>query len=82
MAKPKGKNVQFSIAAESKRVVSLGGGEYAYIFDQNSKTHHVKRDSDEMILLCKTVDTALGGKIRAQLENLGWTDVIERMDEE
>lgn len=77
---PPKKQAVFQPSGEINRVVSLGGGTHAYVFDHLGKTHHVKRDSDEMVAVCQTVDEAMNGKIRARLLELGWTDVVERMD--
>jgi hypothetical protein len=61
-------------------VVSLGGGTWAYLFDHLGKTQHLSRNSEEFAVKCKETDEVMNGKITAELENLGWTDVIERMN--
>lgn len=74
-----GKQAPYMANGEIKRIMSLGGGTYAYVFDAHGKTHHVKRGSDEMIQVCRETDEAMNGKVTAQLKDLGWEDVIELM---
>lgn len=71
---------EFQPSGDITRVVSLGQGTFAYVFDQKGKTHHLKRSSDAMAVVCRSTDRALGGKIRERLAEMGWEDVIERMD--
>jgi hypothetical protein len=81
MAGPKlKKNVPFQPSGDTTRVVSLGGGTWAYLFDHLGKTQHLSRNSEEFAVKCKETDEVMNGKITAELENLGWTDVIERMN--
>ena len=82
MVARKGKEAPYQPSGEVNRVVSLGGGTYAYVFDAKGKTHHVKRDSDEMVAVCRETVAAMGGKVSAQLEAMGWTDVLEKMSAE
>jgi hypothetical protein len=35
-----------------------------------------------MIALCKETDVAMGGKISAQLQEMGWDDVLRKMNTE
>jgi hypothetical protein len=80
MAAPKKKNDgTFHPSPDTKRVVSLNKGTWAYVFDGKGKKHHVKRSSELMIIVCKQADTDLNGRITAELEELGWIDVLERM---
>jgi hypothetical protein len=81
MAGPRGnkKQAPFQPSGETTRVVSLGKGTWAYVFDAKGKTHHIKRDSEEMVSVCAENDETLGGKITRDLEKLGWTDIIEKM---
>lgn len=81
MAGPRGnkKQAPFQPSGETTRVVSLGNETWAYVFDAKGKTHHIKRDSDEMISLCVENDEALGGKITRDLQKLGWEDILEKM---
>ncbi len=85
MAKGRGRGVQkpqgFQIAPDSKRIISLGGGTWAYINDDKGKLKHLQRDSSEFALTCKQVDAILEGKISNELTALGWTDVLAAMDE-
>ena len=76
----KKKNLEFQPHGDIKRIVSLGGGTWAYISDHKGKLHHLKRDSDDFTAKCKEVDEVLGGKIVQELRLLGWDDVVERME--
>jgi len=81
MAGPKlKKNIPFQPSGDTTRIVSLGGGTWAYLFDHLGKTQHLPRNSEEFAAKCKETDEAMNGKITAELEALGWTDVIERMN--
>ena len=81
MARPRGskKEAGFQPSGETTRVLSLGGGTWAYVFDAKGKTHHVKRESEQMISICVENDETLNGKIRRDLQKLGWEDVLEKM---
>lgn len=79
--KGRGKDAPYQPSGEINRIVSLAGGTYAYVFDAQGKTHHVKRDSDEMVAVCRATDSAMGGKISAQLAEMGWTDILEKMSQ-
>lgn len=61
-----------SIAADSYRIVSLAGGTWAYVFDAEFKTHHVKRDSQEFRDLVDHLNEELDGRGDRELERLGW----------
>jgi len=68
------KKVQsFQPAAGKKRIVSLGGGTWAYVTDAANKTHHVKRDSDEFVNLVQHLNEEFGGLGDLELERLGWS---------
>jgi hypothetical protein len=77
---PKKKAAPFQPSGEVQRVISLNKGTWAYVFDASGKRHHVKRSSIAMVEVCREVDAAMGGKIRRELEELGWKDVVARMD--
>lgn len=81
MPRKKNQAAEFQPSGDVHRIISLGQGTWAYVSDEKGKTHHLKRTSLAMAMTCKSVDEALGGKIRAELEALGWYDVIRRMDE-
>jgi hypothetical protein len=74
------KDVPFQPSGDTTRVISLGGATWAYLFDHLGKTQHLPRNSEDFAAKCKETDEAMNGKITAELENLGWTDVIERMN--
>lgn len=76
-----GKPGGFVIAPETHRITSLGGGTWAYVADDKGKLKHLKRDSQEFALTCKTLDGILEGKIAKELAEMGWTDVLATMDE-
>lgn len=78
-AKRKSKDAPFQPSGDVTRVVSLNEGRHAYVFDSQGKTHHVKRNSDEMVDICREVDASTGGRISARLEEMGWVDVLERV---
>lgn len=74
----KKKDAPFQPSGETKRIISLGGGTHAYLFDHLGKTHHCKVDSAEFTSLCIEVNTAMNGRIAAELADLGWDDVMSR----
>jgi hypothetical protein len=76
----KKKEAPHQVSPDIARIVSLGKGTFAYVFDQHGKLHHVKRNSDEMIRVCKETDEVLNGRVKAQLIEMGWTDVVERLE--
>lgn len=78
---PPKKPAAFQPSGEINRVVSLGGGTHAYVFDHLGKTHHLKRASDEMVSVCREVDDALSGKVLNRLKELGWDDVVQKIQE-
>ena len=63
---------QYQYSSEVKRVIPLGGGEYCYISDENGKSKHYKRGSDEYINEIMRLDPIMNGKITKELEDLGW----------
>lgn len=83
MAAPKmKKDAKFQPSGEITRVVSLGGGTHAYVFDLDGVTHHLKRDSDEIVVLLRSMNEQTSGKTRDELLRLGWTDLITKMETE
>lgn len=58
-------------AADSRRIVLLGGGEWAYVFDAEFKTHHVKVDSQEFRDLVENLNETMNGRGDKELERLG-----------
>jgi hypothetical protein len=76
----KKKEAKFQPSGEIKRIVSLGGGSHAYVFDLNGKTHRLKTDSDEIVTLLRDMNEQTGGKTRDELLKLGWTDLIMKME--
>lgn len=78
---PPKKQAAFQPSGEINRVVSLGGGTYAYVFDHLGKTHHLKRNSDEMVSVCIEVDDVFNGKILNRLKEMGWDDVVQKIQE-
>lgn len=81
-ARKKGKDAPFQPSGDVTRVISLNEGHYAYVFDGQGKTHHVKRNSPEMVTVCREADAQTGGRISARLEEMGWIDVLERLNSE
>ena len=80
MPKLRKKEGAFQPSGETQRVVSLGQGTWAYLFDEAGKKHHVKRTSDRIIEVASKADVPLGGRIRAELVEMGWDDVVTRLD--
>lgn len=81
MAGPKSKTAaKFQPSGEITRVVSLGGGTHAYIFDMDGVTHKLRTDSDEIVELLRDMNEKTGGKTRDELLDLGWTDLIQKME--
>ena len=70
----------FQPSGEVKRIVPLGDGEWAYLFDAKGKTHHLKRDSEEFVARCIENEAVLPGKYLEPLNRLGWTDVIGKIE--
>lgn len=66
---------------EITRIVSLNNGYWAYLSDDKGKLHHLRRYSNEFAELCFEVDKILGGKLRTELKDLGWTDVLDKIHE-
>lgn len=69
MKQPQGKQP----AADSRRIIPLGGGEWAYVFDAEFKTHHVRTDSQEFRDLVAQLNETMNGRGDKELERLGWT---------
>ena len=72
MAGPKKKALEYQYSGEVKRVIPLGGGTWCYLLDENGKSHHVKRGSDEYTNEVKRLDGIMDNKISKELEALGW----------
>ena len=82
MARPKlKKDDKFQPSGEVQRIISLGGGRWAYLKNSLGKTLRMKRNSEEFIAACVKEDEILSGKIRRDLESLGWEDVLEKMND-
>lgn len=71
---------KFQPSGEIKRVVSLGDGTHAYVFDMDGVTHKLRTDSDEIVVLLRDMNEKTGGKTRDELLKLGWTDLIQKME--
>ena len=70
---------KYSADGNVRRVIPLGGGTWAYVFDANGKTHHVERDSAEFYALINHLNEELNGRGDRELERLGWA--VEADDE-
>lgn len=81
MARPKrsSKETKFQPSRETSRVLSLAGGQYAYLFDDMGKKHHLRTDSEQFISLCREQDKVLDGMISRDLKALGWSDLVEKL---
>lgn len=79
---PKKTAAKFQPSGETTRVISLGGGSYAYVFDMEGKTHHLRTDSDEIVALLRDLNEQTNGKTRNELLNLGWDNLITRIESE
>jgi hypothetical protein len=69
--KRKTKEMPFQPAGGSRRVIPLQGG-WAYLFDHLGKRRHMKRDSVEFAQLVAAEDEFFKGKIKAEIDALGW----------
>lgn len=72
----KKKDAPFQPSGETRRIIPLGGGTHAYLFDHLGKTHRCKVDSPEFSELCRSVDAELNGRISKELAELGWDHVL------
>lgn len=79
--RPGRKDDSFQPSGESKRIIPLNEGKNAYLKDFNGKTLRFDRYSDEFIAACILNDEKMLGKITRELELLGWTDILEKMND-
>jgi len=81
MARPRlsSKETKFQPSRESARILSLNGGQHAYLFDDKGKKHHLERNSEEFLTLCQEQNALLDGLIARDLERLGWDDVLAKL---
>lgn len=73
-SKGKKKEEGFIASGDCDRIISLNGGQHAYILTADGKTHHVKVGSDQYNLLVDPLilDPKHGARAKAQLNKLGW----------
>lgn len=76
--KKKEKLGAFQPSGDVSRIIPCQGG-WAYISDHNGRNHHLKIEEEEFIRVARETDEALNGKIKRELEALGWTQVLEAM---
>lgn len=76
-SRTKGKSERYQVSGEVSRIISLDNGNWAYLFDQNGKLHHLKVDTMEFLEKCAEINIETGGLVVRALENLGWTHVID-----
>lgn len=81
-SRTRGKSETYQVSGEIQRIISLDGGNWAYIFDENGKLHHLRTDTLEFLDKCHEVDAATGGLVVRALEGLGWTHIIKSMNRE
>jgi|GEM_PF-5854240 len=76
------KNVkqEFQPSPDVSRIIPLASGKWAYLMNHKGKTLHLKRDTQEFVDACIENDEKMSGKIIKDLEKLGWTDVIEKIN--
>jgi hypothetical protein len=78
--KLKSKDQPFQVSGDTKRIVPLGAHTWAYINDHAGKCHHVRRDGDEIVAVVAASDDLMKGKLSEELAQLGWVDVLERLN--
>jgi hypothetical protein len=80
MGKKKGKAKKggYEWTGDVRRIIPCQNG-YCYVNDENGKSPHMKRDSEQFYTLAKHLDEVMNGKITKELEDLGWTEQLERL---
>lgn len=71
----KKKEEGFIASGDMDRIISLGGGEWAYLLDpRDGKTYHIRVGSEKWNELIEilVLDTKYGDRIQKQLISLGW----------
>lgn len=70
----KKKEEGFIASGDVDRIISLCGGQFAYILDTEGKTHHVKVGSEKYSNLVTVLqaDQKHGARVAGQLKSLGW----------
>jgi hypothetical protein len=76
----KKKNLPYQTHGDIHRIIPLSDGNWAYLQDENGKLHHMRTDSDDFIEKCIAVNSALDGRIVRQLNELGWSHIVEKME--
>lgn len=76
----KKKDAPFQPSGDTVRIISLANGTWAYLFNHLGKTYHLPRNSAEFANACRETDEAMNGKITLELKALGWTDIIEKIE--
>lgn len=80
MGKTKGnkKKGAYIWSGDISRITPLQGG-YCRVQDDLGKSHHLKRDSDELMELLRHLDDVMDGKITRELTSLGWVEHLEEL---
>jgi hypothetical protein len=79
-AKSKKKFGEYQWSANVRRIIPLQNN-YCYIQDDKGKTHHLQRYSDASIKLLTSLNVATHGLIAEELKELGWTEILEMINE-
>jgi len=74
------KQAEYQPSGEVKRVIPLGDNNWAYLVNHEGKTMHFNRLDALFIEECIKTDEKMSGKVVRDLDALGWTDVIEKMN--
>ena len=77
-SKKRTKTGGYEISPDIRRIIPLKNN-YCYIADQNSRLHHLKRDSEAAIILLRSLNEETGGRIARQLEELGWEETLKEL---
>ena len=75
------KQTEYQTTGDLKRVISLGGGKYAYLVDEEGKLNHFSTDDEAFVVKCAEVDRALEGRIVRQLNEMGWNHIADCVKE-
>lgn len=77
------KGPEYAYNRNARALQSTGGGKFAYVQKLDGKHPHLKRGSAEMVEALREVveapEASFGDKVREELEELGWDDVIAQV---
>ena len=76
----KKKQAEYQSTGDLNRIISLGGGKYAYLIDENGKLNHMSTDDPAFILRCAEVNDKLDGRIVRQLRDMDWEHIADAVE--